>query len=176
MEKAQRATVRKIVGWAIFCVCLVIGALLGLGGTLYGIFVYSHPDAPGWGPFAIFLLMIWIFAVFIGWIGWAIKRSLTKADASTENQSLDGLWVARGTDWAAEIYVTGNSFDIDLTCTALATKYTGQGVIDDDGEVGYVKLRPFNVQTPTLTGTLELMQLNSMSFSCKRDEFQFARM
>ena len=80
MEKAQRAKVLNIVGWSIFCVCLVIGALLGLGGTLYGIFVYSHPDAPGWGYFAIYLLISWILAVFIGLIGWAIKRSLTKTD------------------------------------------------------------------------------------------------
>ncbi len=80
MEKAQRAKVLNIVGWAIFCVCLVIGALLGLGGTLYGIFVSSHPDAAGWTSFATFLLISWIFAVFIGWIGWAIKRSLTKTD------------------------------------------------------------------------------------------------
>ena len=83
MEEAQRTKVLNIVGWSIFCVCLVIGALLGLGGTIYGIVVSSHPEVPeveGWVYFAAFFLISWMFGALIGWIGWAIKRSLTKTD------------------------------------------------------------------------------------------------
>ncbi len=87
-QAAQLAKVKKVAGWGIFCVSVVIGVLLGLSGTEYalvwaGLAGRSAWEAGGWMYFALFLFVSWAFGACIGLIGWGIKRALTKTEAAS---------------------------------------------------------------------------------------------
>ncbi len=65
----------NVVAWVIFCGCIVIGVLVGLFGTLMGMFGSS------WGGglvFAVYLIGGWTIGALIGLFGWAMKRVLTR--------------------------------------------------------------------------------------------------
>ncbi len=64
----------EIVAWGIFCVCVVIGVLVGLLGTTYGLF--GAAMGGGWGNAPGLIIGSWIFGAFIDLTGWGIKSAL----------------------------------------------------------------------------------------------------
>ena len=77
---AQSQSVRTniVVAWGIFCVCVVIGVLVGLLGTTYGLM--GAAMGGGWGNAPGLIIGSWIIGAFIGLTGWGIKSALTTPD------------------------------------------------------------------------------------------------